>query len=110
MLHKRHQIDHDFEEVKALAASFKEGKIHVKDFDEFASFLRNKIHRHLKKHQIKAAYHLYLVRNGANFSVPGSGKTSVVVSVYERLRLEDKVNLLFVVGTSLMFWPMEGRI
>lgn len=108
-LHKQRQNERDFENVKASAASFKDGNIHFNHFDEFTSFLRNKIDRHLKDHQVKAAYHLYLVRNGANFSVPGSGKTSVVLSAYEKLRLEGKVNLLFVVGPPSCFGPWKAE-
>ena len=108
-LYKQQQNERNFEKVKATAASFKEGNIHINHFDEFASFLRNKVVRHLKEHQVKAAYHLYLVMNGANFSVPGSGKTAVVLSVYEKLRLEGKVNLLFVVGPPSCFGPWKAE-
>jgi len=45
------------------------------------------------------------VRNGANFSVPGSGKTTAILSVYEKLKSEGKVNLLFVVGPPACFGP-----
>ncbi len=42
---------------------------------------------------------------GANFSVPGSGKTTVILTVYEKLRLEGKVNTLFIVGPPSCFGP-----
>ncbi len=99
----------NFEQVKTSASSFKDGNINESTFQEFTAFLRHQIHRRLKDHQIKAAYHLYIVGNGANFSVPGSGKTSVVLSVYEKLRQEGRVNLLFVVGPPSCFGPWRAE-
>jgi SNF2 family DNA or RNA helicase len=63
----------------------------------------------LKEHQIKAALHLSYIKNGANFSVPGSGKTAVVLTVFEKLRLEGKVNTLFVVGPPSSFGPWKNE-
>jgi len=61
--------------------------------------------RQLRDHQEKSAFHLYKTGNAANFSVPGAGKTSVVLSVYEKLRQEGKVDCLFVVGPTACFYP-----
>ena len=89
----------EFQETKKLGQDFKNGVYSKKQFKEFEMFLKTHLPtRILKSHQLKAAFHLYLIHNGANFSVPGSGKTSVVLSVYEKLREEGKVNVLFVVG------------
>lgn len=95
----------EFEKIKHIGQLYKEGKFDISKFDEFKSFIRETIHRQLKDHQLKAAFHLYLVRNGANFSVPGSGKTTAILSVYEKLKSEGKVNLLFVVGPPACFGP-----
>nr|WP_307876418.1 DEAD/DEAH box helicase [Parapedobacter lycopersici] len=86
------------------AQEIKNGKIKAQSFDNFNLFL-TKLPRKLKDHQIKAAYHLYSIGNGANFSVPGSGKTSVVLSVYEKLRIEGKCNTLFIIGPPSCFQP-----
>ena len=94
------------QELLNLGTSIKNGKIDLKDFNDFKDFLRT-IPRKLKSHQIKAAYHLYSVKNGANFSVPGSGKTSVVLSVFEKLKQEKKCNILFVVGPPSSFQPWK---
>ena len=95
----------EFEKIKNIGQLYKEGKFDISKFDEFKSFISDTIHRQLKDHQLKAAFHLYLVRNGANFSVPGSGKTTAILSVYEKLKSEGKVNLLFVVGPPACFGP-----
>jgi SNF2 family DNA or RNA helicase len=68
-------------------------------------FLRRSLARPLKQHQIKAALHLLEAENGANFSVPGSGKTTVVLAVFEFLRQLGQVDALFVVGPPACFAP-----
>lgn len=89
----------------AVSKDFKNGKYNTSQYKAFSEFLQNKIPRSLRDHQIKAAFHLYLSENAANFSVPGSGKTSVVISVYEKLRQEGKVNCLYIVGPPACFGP-----
>jgi len=96
-----------YEEIKNLGNNFKQGEYDRNSFNVFKSFLKSEIPRKLKNHQVKAAFHLYTIHNGANFSVPGSGKTTVVLSVYEKLRVEGKVNVLFVVGPPACFGPWK---
>jgi SNF2 family DNA or RNA helicase len=102
-------VTQNFENLKELAANYKDGKYDEIGFFEFREFVTKNILRSLKIHQLKAAYHLYLLGNGANFSVPGSGKTSVVLTVYEKLRSEGKVNTLFVVGPPSSFGPWRNE-
>jgi SNF2 family DNA or RNA helicase len=94
-----------FENLKSEAAKYKNGKYDKTKFEEFRQFINKNLKRTLKDHQLKASYHLYLLGNGANFSVPGSGKTTVVLAVYEKLRQEGKTNTLFVVGPPSSFGP-----
>ncbi len=96
----------EFESSLALGKSFKEGDISGTSLKEYISFL-DTLPRKLKEHQIQASFHLYSVKNGANFSVPGAGKTSVVLSVFEKLRSEGKVNTLFVFGPPACFGPWK---
>jgi len=91
------------------AEQFKDGQYDEQEFSDFGKFLQSHTVRRLKGHQVKAAYHLYLLGNGANFSVPGSGKTAVLLSVFEKLRLEGKVNVLFVVGPASSFGPWRDE-
>ena len=99
-----------FDDVKELGQNFKNGKFNKTQYREFVRYFKTHLPtRVLKPHQLKAAFHLYLVQNGANFSVPGSGKTSVVLSVYEKLKGEDKANVLFVVGPPACFGPWKNE-
>ncbi|MGQ0829980.1 MAG: SNF2-related protein [Bacteroidota bacterium] len=100
----------EFKNTKKLGKDFKNGTFNKKQFKDFEQFFKTHLPtRRLKPHQLKAAFHLYLIHNGANFSVPGSGKTSVVLSVYEKLKEEGKVNVLFVVGPPACFGPWKNE-
>lgn len=103
------QIEDERNKIDALikyAKNIKDGQIEPQSYDDFTSFL-TRLPRKLKNHQIKAAFHLYSLGNGANFSVPGSGKTSVILSVYEKLRTEGKCNTLFIIGPPSCFQPWK---
>src|SRR3989344_412807 len=99
----------EFSERKKQLDDFKHGKFNKEAFQEFTQFLSDNLKRRLKEHQKKSAYHLYLARNGANFSVPGSGKTTVVLSVFEKLRSEGSVDTLFVIGPPASFGPWRAE-
>ncbi|MAT73472.1 MAG: hypothetical protein CMJ58_28655 [Planctomycetaceae bacterium] len=75
----------------------------------FLSFLAESVPRRLKEHQIKAALHLLTTKNAANFSVPGSGKTTVVLSAFEWLRQRGEIDCLFVVGPPACFRPWRDE-
>lgn len=109
LLDKVKNFRQEFENVIHAGKAYKEGINSGNEIGIITSRLKNIPARPLKSHQLKAATHLYLVKNGANFSVPGSGKTSVVLSVYEKLRLEGKVNNLFVVGPPSCFQPWRDE-
>jgi len=104
----------DYQEQRGFLAEmilkggdFKKGSYDEFEFRKFNQFLDKALKRKLREHQKKSAYHLYLIKNGANFSVPGSGKTAVVLAVYEKLRAEGFVNTLFVIGPPSCFGPWK---
>lgn len=98
----------DLKHALVMGARFKAGDLTVAK-KEFLAFLKTNIARRLKAHQIKAAIHLLTVGNGANFSVPGSGKTSVVLSVFHWLRNRGELDALFVVGPPSCFAPWKNE-
>lgn len=63
--------------------------------------------RELTNHQLHAVHHLNCVINGANFSVPGSGKTSIVLAYYSLLKTSDAIDAIFVIGPASCFEPWE---
>ncbi len=95
--------------ARTYGRAFKEGQYRPENSQEFFAFLESKVPRRLKEHQRKAALHLLAVENAANFSVPGSGKTSVVLTVFQWLREVDLIDALFVVGPPACFGPWRAE-
>lgn len=96
-----------FSALFAKASDLKDGKYDVEKYQEFSDYVSSNIPRQLKPHQLKASFHHLNVKNEANFSVPGSGKTTTVLTVYKKLKDENKVNMLFVVGPPACFGPWK---
>jgi len=99
----------ELRDAVSKGARFKDGTLSAADPAAFLSFVAECIPRKLKEHQLKAALHLLAVTNGANFSVPGSGKTTVVLAVYAWLRSLGEVDALFVVGPPACFGPWRAE-
>lgn len=93
----------------ARGKHLKDGGFDGKDISDFIRFLEHGVARRLKDHQYKAAVHLLCTENGANFSVPGSGKTAVVLAVFHHLRKLGKIDSLFVVGPPACFGPWQDE-
>ena len=91
--------------ARKYGRALKDGQHEPAASREFLAFLETGCPRRLKEHQRKAALHLITVENGANFSVPGSGKTSVVLAVFQWLRENGLIDALFVVGPPACFGP-----
>jgi len=84
-------------------------------FREFTKFLSEEMRaRTLYPLQLLSSFHLAFSQNSCNFSVPGSGKTSIVYGAYSYLKSlpEDnpkKVDKLLVVGPLSSFGPWENE-
>lgn len=65
------------------------------------------LQRELKPYQEKGLTHFLNVKHGANFSVPGSGKTTMVYAYFDKLKEEGIVEKIFVVGPFSSFSPWE---
>ncbi|MCC6695794.1 MAG: DEAD/DEAH box helicase [Candidatus Hydrogenedentes bacterium] len=106
---ERRDADLKLQQCVDRGRQFKNAGLDYTSSTDFLTFLNARIPRKLKEHQCKAALHLLAVDNGANFSVPGSGKTTVVLSVFQHLRERGDLDALFVVGPPACFgpWRME---
>lgn len=108
---RRKQIakESNFLTLKAECKKIKDGEVNASDFNQHKQIMKKILRRGLRDHQVKASYHLFKISKGANFSVPGAGKTTVVLAVFERLKVEEDVNLLFVVGPPACFGPWKNE-
>ncbi len=82
-----------------------------KDFNEFSRIVNKEMKRELRLPQLWDAYHMANMMRSANFSVPGSGKTSIVYGAYAYLSSSEKalVNKIVVIGPLNAFssWKDE---
>ena len=61
--------------------------------------------RKLKNFQIPSVHHLVEVTHSANFSVPGSGKTTMVLAGYSILKERNEVSKIIVICPRSAFEP-----
>lgn len=66
--------------------------------------------RTLKPFQIPAVGHMLEVAHAANFSVPGSGKTTITLAAFAQLNHEGKIDALVVIGPRSSFAPWESEL
>jgi SNF2 family DNA or RNA helicase len=66
--------------------------------------------RQLKPFQIPATAHMLSTAHSANFSVPGSGKTTIALAAFAQLKLQKIIDLLVVIGPRSSFAPWEGEV
>ena len=80
--------------------------------DEVASaLLEGRFQRELRPFQLRDLGRILALSHGANFSVPGAGKTSVAYAVYEAERVRGRVNRMLVVAPLSAFeaWIEEAE-
>ncbi len=91
----------DLEQARACGARMKRTRVKVRKLT-IPGFARN-----LMPYQTPAAIHAVEVRNTANFSVPGSGKTTVALAAYSMWKSQDVLDRLVVIGPRACFMPWE---
>ncbi len=79
----------------------------IKSSDQVGVELPNSFVRSLKPFQLTSVAHLLELSHGANFSVPGSGKTTIVLAAHAVLKEAGRIDKLFVVGPRSSFDPWE---
>ena len=67
-------------------------------------------HRKLTSEQIRDTKKLLQLRHGANFSVPGAGKTTTLLAVNALLRYFDHVTKLIVISPKNAFISWEEEV
>ena len=105
----------DFSKQASQIRNNEMGENNIKDFEKFSETLITELpNRKLYPLQLLSAYHLAFSQNACNFSVPGSGKTSIVYGAYGYLRSLDemntkKVDKLVIIGPLSSFGPWENE-
>lgn len=83
----------------------------VVDTDAVPSLLGAEWTGDLTSFQLRDIAKLLTLRHGANFSVPGAGKTRVGLAVFQALRRKENIERLLIVGpkSSYEAWLYENR-
>jgi SNF2 family DNA or RNA helicase len=103
----RREDDERHEVALALA-----GQSPPLESDEVAELLgQSRFRRELRPFQLRDLGRILALSHGANFSVPGAGKTSVAYAVYEAERVRGRVERMLVVAPLSAFeaWIEEAE-
>jgi SNF2 family DNA or RNA helicase len=89
-----------YENALTLGKEIKEKSIHNPNISE-------KFIRKLMPYQKESVEHLMEMGNGANFSVPGSGKTTITYASISRWKEDGTAQKIIVIGPTASFLPWE---
>jgi SNF2 family DNA or RNA helicase len=106
------KFEDDFAVHSSNAKKIKNLENHsTSDFLDFIKVVDTTLIRKLFDYQLKAAYHMSYSRNSCNFSVPGSGKTSIVYAAYSYLKRIKEIETLVIIGplSSFLAWKNEFK-
>jgi SNF2 family DNA or RNA helicase len=93
----------------ALALAGASPPLHADEVAEILS--QSRFRRELRPFQLRDLGQILALSHGANFSVPGAGKTSVAYAVYEAERVSGRVERMLVVAPLSAFdaWIEEAE-
>jgi len=99
----------------SLKAKNIRNNIHDKeDFQSFKKVISRSLIRKPYPLQLLSAYHMAFAQNVCNFSVPGTGKTSIVYTAYSYLKSLPKdniksINRIFIICPLSAFGPWQDE-
>ena len=79
----------------------------IKNKKEHSPNISKNFQRELKDYQKESVEHMITLGNAANFSVPGSGKTTITYAAISRWLEDGIVEKIFVIGPTAAFLPWE---
>ena len=100
------------ENLKALGVAIKRhSDFLLEDFNEFCGIVNSLVERPLVEPQLWGAYQIVKMKRAANFSVPGAGKTAIVLGAFAYLRYLGFVDKIVAIGplNSFISWKNEFK-
>lgn len=98
------------ENLRALGIAIKRhSDFLISDFEEFKSIVNSLVVRPLVEPQLWGSYQIVKMKRAANFSVPGAGKTAIVLGAFAYLYSIGAVDKIVTVGplNSFISWKNE---
>lgn len=79
------------------------------EYAKFSNVLSNEMNRELREKQMWASFYMAKMKRVGNFSVPGSGKTSMVYGAFAYLRVIEGIDKIVVISPKNAFkaWKDE---
>ncbi len=111
------EVELDIEAEKIITA-YAEGSSNFIEACRVGKKLKKKAHKNitvpnfkrtLKQYQVAPVEHMVAVGNAANFSVPGSGKTTIALAGYSILKQQGSVDKMVVIGPRAAFMSWEDE-
>ncbi len=96
--------------IKRTDTSFEDAKNAgemIKNKTEHFPNISDSFKRKLMEYQNESVEHMITLGNAANFSVPGSGKTTITYAAISRWQDDKKVEKILVIGPTASFLPWE---
>lgn len=108
------QQRYSINEYRQAGLTIKSGNDYWKEqYDQFKKIVNNETNRPLKEEQMRAAFYFYIQKRAANFSVPGSGKTSTMLGTFAFLNRGEHptVKRMLVISplNAFMSWEDEFK-
>lgn len=115
---KQNKVELQFDELSLkLVSDFVDDRRRLKehssksvDINVRAILEQESFERDLKPEQVRDVKSLLGLKHGANFSVPGAGKTTTILAVHSILKNQSSVSKLFVVCPINAFISWEDEI
>lgn len=105
------QAEEEFSLFKEEARRIRNAEKVLEEIPEFLSEVKSKMIRQPFKKQLLASFHIAFARNVANFSVPGTGKTTMVYTAFAAMRsanyYKETIKTILVLGPLSCFIPWK---
>lgn len=108
------KVNHEvpLKELKNMGIKIKnKDKDIIGDYSRFEKIVNSEMKRKLRTQQMWSSFFMAKMQRAGNFSVPGSGKTSMVYGTFSYLRKVNKVDKIIVFGPLSVFnsWRDEYK-
>jgi len=97
LLQKITDSEIEFRKFTSYAKQIWHGEYNNYEFDSFLELAKKDLIRVPFSKQFLSAFHLFYSKNACNFSVPGTGKTTILYTAFNALRNSNYLQLLLVV-------------
>lgn len=105
------EAQNDFVQFSEEARRIRDGERVLDEIPDFLKVIKSNMTRQPFVKQLLASFHIAFARNVANFSVPGTGKTTMVYTAFAAMRSADYYNepikTLLVIGPLSCFIPWQ---